>query len=153
MPENKFENPFPPENEKLEGEQAEQQPEVQVLKADELNKLIEGGLNPEEVEITTIYEQIGETEELSPEQLGELKGEMGDYFEQVKKDMEDLKQKISIEQSDEEKKKMEALLADLEQQAGEWDSDFSPAIDEAEAKATATPVEARFIVRPKKEKK
>jgi hypothetical protein len=125
---NKFENPFPPAEEKPEEQQQETPPEQEP-----------------ESELSG-YERVGDAVELSPEEAEQLKGEMGGYFEQVKKDIEDLKIKIAAEQNEEEKQKMALLLADLEEQSSAFDGDFGPAMEEEEVKITIT--DLRYKIKP-----
>ena len=87
-------------------------------------------------------EQVQE-KELSPEEAEQLKSEMGAYFEQVKKDIEELKEKMAEEQNEEEKQKMAELLAELEEQSVEWEGDFGPAMDEEEVKIKTKPYEGK----------
>jgi molecular chaperone GrpE (heat shock protein) len=118
MPENKFENPLPPEEEKPE----EEQPQEAAPEAPE---------------------QIVEEQELSPGEVEQLKGDMGSYFEQMKQDMEDLRARIAAEQDETKKQEMAGLLAEMEEQSSAWDGDFGPAMDEEEVKITIKPPEGK----------
>lgn len=85
-------------------------------------------------------EQDNQEKELSPEEAEQIKGDMGEYFEQVKKDIEELKEKIATEQDEAKKQEIAELLAELEEQASQWE-DFGPAMDEEEVKIKTKPYE------------
>lgn len=54
---------------------------------------------------------------LNPEEREQLKGEMGEYLEGLKACIEEIKGKIEAAENEEEKEKMMAELAELEEQA------------------------------------
>lgn len=77
--------------------------------------------------------------ELSPEEVEQYVGDMGEYFEQTKKNIEEIKELMATEQDEEKKQKMAEKLADWEGQLAEWDGDYEPATKEEELEIKTRP--------------